>query len=323
MADGSTEPPLPPAYQAVHAAHQRLADATRHHRWRSSVDAAIADEEERLRPLWQQLQEERADVEALEGRTLRSMRSRLRRSLDDDLVAEQADVRTVEAEIALRLAAIDAIDASPGRSTIEGAARAIDQARRDLHEAMAWWRNEHIAARSPLGIRLVELDHLAAYLHALRRELHEALDVARLATAALVTARRAVSSRSLTSILGRGDPAQAEAIANVQRWLLELRAELADLREVEPPRVDGPEITLPGLHIGPGDVFDDWIVDNRVVASTTTIDATLIRVGRVATGLAEFVTRLDALIDAVQRQGWDLLLQHPGVIQMGPPTSHE
>lgn len=313
MTDRPTEPPLPPAYQAVHAAHQRLAEAGRQLRWRRSVDAGVAVEEERLRRLWLQLEREQADVEALESLSFHSIQSRLRRSHDTDLANERADVEAVETEIALRLDAIDALHASPGRSTVADAIQAVEQAEKDLGEAMAWWRAEHIAARSQLGLRLAALDHSAAYLHALRREMHEALDVARLASAALATARRSLASRSVVA-LTRREPERAKAITNAQRWLLELRAELADIGELQAPEVDGPEIVLPSLSIGPDDIFSDWFADDRVIATTISVDATLARVRRVADGLSACTDRLDAQIDAIEREARDLVLSHPGVI---------
>lgn len=314
MGETRPEPPRPPAYEAVHAAHHRLAEAERQLRWRRAVDTAIEVEEQQLGALWLQLDQERAEVEALESPTLRSIRARFRRSHDADLATEQADVQAVEAEIAARLDAIDAIDASPGQSTVDGAIEAVEQARTDLGDAMAWWRAEHLAANTPLGVRLVDLDRLATYLHSLRRESHEALDVSRLTIAALITARRLLSQRTLPVLVGRSERARLEAIAKVQRWLLELRAELSDLGRLEPPEVDGPELTLPSLHIGPGDILDDWIVDNRVLATTVSVDASLARVHRVAAGLGELATQLDTQIDALDQESWDLLLEHPGTV---------
>ncbi|MEM9565545.1 MAG: hypothetical protein AAGA93_23180 [Actinomycetota bacterium] len=314
MADGPSEPPLPPAYQAVHAALHRVVEAQRQLRWRRSVDAIIAAEEQRLRELWLRLRHERADVEALESLTLRSMRSRLQRSHRVDVAAERADVRAIEDEIAMRLDAIDAVGASPGRPTLAQAMEAVDQAKTDLDDALAWWRAEHVAAGTALGLRLLDLDRLVAYLEALRREVNEAIDVTRLAIAALMTAGDLFPSRMTTRRSARPDTPRIDAIANVQRWLVELRAELADLHELQPPLVDGPEIVLPSPNIGPDDIVEDWIVGNRLVATTMAVEASLVRVQRVADQLRDLAAWLDDEIEASQRKGRRLLVEHPGVV---------
>ncbi len=314
MTDGPTEPALPPAYQAVHAALHRLVEAQRQLRWRRSVDAIIATEEQHLRELWLQLHRERADVQALESLTLRSMRSRLRRSHRHDVAAERADVRAVETEIGLRLDAIDALAASPGRPTLDHAIEAVEQTRSDLDDALAWWRAEHVAAETSLGLRLIDLDRLVAHLEALRREVHEALDVTRLAVAALMTAGDLFPAQPSVRRPQRLRTPRVDAIADVHRWLVELRAELADLHEVEPPPVDGPEIVLPALDIGPDDIVEDWMVGNRVVATTVSVEASLVRVQRVADRLCDLAGWLDEQIEARELEGKRLLVEHPGVV---------
>lgn len=316
---------VPPAYAALLQAIDDRAEAERDVSRRLALESAMHAEDQQIGHLVRQLEREQGDVDALEGWSLRAVLAWLRRTRDEELTVERAEAEAVALEVAVRREAMAELVASTGGRTVADAEATLDAAGRRVERELARWEDEQMRSGSATGRELVEISRRAAELRATRDEVNEAVVAAATALKALGEARNSLSSAGSWStydtFFGGGVIASAvkhrrlddaaAIVARVQRALLRLNAELADLRQPARPQVQLPSSTLQALDVWLDNPFSDWMVHRRIKASIASIERTSSSVATVARELREFrdslVAEFAELVDERQR----LLLAGP------------
>ena len=331
MTDRPSEPDLPPEYVAVHRAVHRLTRAEGEYRRRLAIEQAMLDEQGRIEMLRVRLRGEQAEVEEAERRAGRRSLGPVKRRRRRHLAAERADVEAIRSELTARLAGWQELSMSLGPAPGPDRRAGIVAAEAELDAALAAWQAAHQAAGTALGRRLEVLDRQAGELAALLAEVDEAVTLAEQAETSLLHAADAVLNTttlwdpSTRKALGpwltlffrhRPSSAAAEiAVGRLQRWLLHLDGELADLRRPVPTELAPPAELALALEGWASEAYSSRLVHGPIALPLTTVADCRDLLIELREGLATYGRLLRDLAVGVEERRRTALLQHPGIVE--------
>jgi len=253
--------------------------ARRRARGRAEVLAAeLAAEQKVCQVLRGRLDDEQADVDALEDTSIRSVVARLRGRRDELVRRERADVAAVELELVTHRTAMQRL--TPEFEAVRDQALRLPDAERRLASALAARAGE-LAAHPELAALLADVDTRLGAERAAFEQIRDAHVAALGADGALERAIESMSSaRNLSSAdtfldggmivssLKRGAlDSSVETLAEVHVALLKLRPLLAGIaHEVHHPNLQMPSTGV-AMDVWFDNIFSDLRAHSRIAAS--------------------------------------------------------
>lgn len=286
----------------------------------------VAAEQRVCQVLSKRLRDERADVDALTGASIRSVLAKLRGHQDDLLERERAEVAEVELELATHRAAVQRL--MPEFEAVRAESLRLDDAEARLEAALAR-RAEELAAHPATAEQMTRVEHRLAE----ERDAHDQFRDAHVAALAAVGAiDRALESMSAAKGLSnldlftdtrsvlhrRGDlisalkhdhlDASVERLAEVHASLLHLRPHLALVAtEVRRPDLSMPSSRASTLDTWFDNVFSDFIVHRRISGSVDDLRRSKAEVEQMVAELASYEQVSRARLEAVEAERQALL----------------
>ncbi|NNE12622.1 MAG: hypothetical protein HKN41_10325 [Ilumatobacter sp.] len=315
----------------VLAAEAEVAACRRARQRAEQLADEIAAEQRVCQVLTRRLRDERADVDALQGASIRSVLARLRGHHDELLEQEQAEVAEVELELATHREAVQRL--TPEFEQVRDRGLQLDEAEARLADALER-RAAQLAADPSTS---AEFDAVDRRLEVERDALTQFRDARLAALGALGAIERAIESMSTAKDLANLDvftssrslahrgadlvsslkhdqlDASVERLAEVHAALLQLRPHLS----LVSTRVRQPDLSMPSTRLATfdrwfDDVFSDLKSRRRIVGSVKDLERSREQVGAVAEELTEYERVSEQRVAAAQAEHDALLRRETG-----------
>lgn len=290
--------------------------------------AGLAQEVERERLAYDELRlrkvDEQLDIDRLEGRSVERLLASMRGQHDLQLQEEQAELQIVLLEMAVHAEAQDQLMAELAAAEIDAAK--LPAAREWFDAELALREAQLIAAGDQAGRDLAALADREIVLGSRLIEITEASDAAEGVAEVLARADRNLRRARVTSwvdmargsmLSGEGiirssykhkffDDAAAD-IAEIHHGLARLRSELTDLDALREVEVHTPGVHLWNFDVWLDNIFADWLVHRRIIASVESVRAAAEHVDLLRRQLNERISLLGTELLGLDDQRVELL----------------
>jgi len=287
------------ALQQLEAAQQAAAESTAARQRADSLESRITQQTSELDAWRTTLAHEQHDVDRFNGMTLSRVIASLTGNRDQKLADESAERDAVALEVATRSAALDRVRAHV--VVLRARSSAEPELSRKVEEARATYAKALQDAGDPRGNAAIQLIDRIGGLRAALSEVAEAQQACQSARAALRDAEVALSSAGswstydtffgggmIADAIKRGRIGEASsAIERVQYALTVLAAEMKDVPGPAPaPSAPKVSATLASMDFWFDNIFSDWMVRERISASSDSVARTQERLAYVESSLA-------------------------------------